>query len=107
MAQNLKRSAKDARDSTSLLKPDVKSGNTEAANYVLKDLGLKDVVLSQVKTNNNIIPDLIGMGARDAVYLLESRGVKARVHGRGKVKSQSIYAGTIIKEGMICELYME
>ena len=67
----------------------------------------KDVVLSQVKTNNSIIPDVIGMGARDAVYLLESRGVKARVHGRGKVKSQSIYAGTAIKEGMICELYME
>jgi cell division protein FtsI (penicillin-binding protein 3) len=47
------------------------------------------------------------MGARDAVYMLESRGVKARVHGRGKVKSQSIFAGTAIKEGMICELYME
>ena len=131
MAQNLKRSAKDARDSTSMLIPDVKSGNVAAANYVLKGLGVKtntnwggsysegnpiwgkavpaakDVVLSQVKTNNNIIPDVIGMGARDAVYLLESRGVKARVHGRGKIKSQSIYAGTAIKEGMICELYLE
>jgi cell division protein FtsI (penicillin-binding protein 3) len=131
MAQDLKRSAKDARDSTSLLIPDVKNGNISAANYVLKGLGVKtntnwggsysesnpiwgkattatkDVVLSQVKTNNSIIPDVIGMGARDAVYLLESRGVKARVHGRGKVKSQSIYAGTAIKEGMICELYME
>jgi cell division protein FtsI (penicillin-binding protein 3) len=47
------------------------------------------------------------MGARDAVYTLEAKGVKARVHGRGKVKSQSIFAGTAIKEGMICELYME
>ena len=107
MAQNLKRSAKDARDTTTLLKPHVKSGNIEAANNVLKGLGLKDVVISQAKTNNNIIPDVIGMGARDAVYLLETRGVKARIHGRGKVKSQSIYAGTTVKEGMICELYME
>jgi cell division protein FtsI (penicillin-binding protein 3) len=107
MAQNLKRSAKDARDTTTLLKPHVKSGNIEAANNVLKGLGLKDVVISQAKTNNNIIPDVIGMGARDAVYLLETRGVKARIHGRGKVKSQSIYAGTAVKEGMICELYME
>ena len=47
------------------------------------------------------------MGARDAVYLLESRGVRTRIHGRGKVKSQSIYAGTAIKEGMRCELYLE
>ena len=108
MAQNLKRSAKDARDSTSLLIPDVKGGNIEAANYVLNGLGVKKKIsTSQAKTSNSIIPNVIGMGARDAVYQLEARGVKAKIHGRGKVKSQSIYAGTAIKEGMICELYME
>jgi cell division protein FtsI (penicillin-binding protein 3) len=108
MAQNLKRSAKDARDSTSQLIPDVKGGNIEAANYVLNDLGVKKKIsTSQAKTSNSIIPNVIGMGARDAVYQLEARGVKAKIHGRGKVKSQSIYAGTAIKEGMICELYME
>ena len=108
MAQNLKRSAKDARDSTSLLIPDVKGGNIEAANYILNGLGVKKKIsTSQAKTSNSIIPNVIGMGARDAVYQLEARGVKAKIHGRGKVKSQSIYAGTAIKEGMICELYME
>ena len=111
MAQHLKRSVKDARDSTSILVPDVKGGNIAAANYVLKGLGVKtdakNIAQTQTKTNNSIIPNVIGMGARDAVYMLESRGVKARVHGRGKVKSQSIFAGTVIKEGMICELYME
>jgi cell division protein FtsI (penicillin-binding protein 3) len=108
MAQNLKRRAKDARDSTSLLIPDVKGGNIEAANYILNGLGVKKKIsTSQAKTSNSIIPNVIGMGARDAVYQLEARGVKAKIHGRGKVKSQSIYAGTAIKEGMICELYME
>ena len=65
------------------------------------------MVLAPMKTQKNIVPDVIGMGARDAVFLLESRGIKARLRGRGKVKSQSIYSGTAAKEGMVCELVLE
>ena len=107
MAQNLKLSVEDARDSSSIFIPAVKNGNVVAADYVLNHLGIKDVPLAQKKTSRNTIPDLTGMGARDAVYLLESRGVKAIIKGRGKVKSQSIYSGTVIKKGMTCELFME
>ena len=39
------------------------------------------------------------MGARDAVYLLESRGVKTTVLGRGKVIQQSLEPGHFIKKG--------
>ena len=42
MAQNLKLSVDDARDSTSVFKPAVKQGNTIAADYVLNDLNIKD-----------------------------------------------------------------
>ena len=131
MAQNLKLSVEDARDTTSILVPDVKNGNVMAADYVLEHLGVKtsvnwdgsyadgnpvwgkadrqqkNVLLTQISNKNDIIPDLTGMGARDAVYLLESRGVKAVVKGRGKVKSQSIYSGTAVKQGMACELHLE
>ena len=47
----------------------------------------------------NFVPSVIGMGAKDAVYLLESKGLKVNLVGVGKVKSQSIANGTIIKEG--------
>ena len=67
----------------------------------------KRVILSQMKTNKTIVPDVTGMGARDAVYLLESIGVKTKLRGRGKVRSQSIYAGTAVRQGMVCELIME
>ena len=131
MAQNLKLSVEDARDTTSILVPDVKNGNVMAADYVLGHLGVKtrvnwdgsyadgnpvwgkavrqqkDVQLTQISSKHDIIPDLTGMGARDAVYLLESRGVKVVVKGRGKVKSQSIYSGTAVKQGMACELHLE
>ena len=106
MAQNLKLSVEDARDTLSIFVPDVKGGDASAANYVLSSLGLETRV-SDKETPRDIIPNLTGMGARDAVYLLESKGVKARVRGRGKVKSQSVFSGTPIKQGMVCELVLE
>jgi cell division protein FtsI (penicillin-binding protein 3) len=131
MAQNLKRSVDDARDTASVIIPDVKGGDMVAAHYVLNQLDVKTnnnwggsytegnpiwgkaqkeskrVILSQMKTNKTIVPDVTGMGARDAVYLLESIGVKTKLRGRGKVRSQSIYAGTAVRQGMVCELIME
>jgi cell division protein FtsI (penicillin-binding protein 3) len=109
MAQNLKLSVEDARDSSSVLKPDVKDGNVVAADYVLNHLGVKangNWRGEQTNVSRNIMPNVTGMGARDAVYTLESRGVKAIVKGCGRVKSQSICSGTAIKRGMVCELKM-
>ena len=129
MAQNLKLNVDDAKDSLSILVPDVKNGDVIAANYVLSNLGVKavtawanssneriwgkavretnEVRISQMTTSRSIVPDVIGMGARDAVFLLESQGIKTRLNGRGKVKSQSIYSGTAVKQGMVCELYLD
>ncbi len=106
MAQHLKLSVDDARDENSSFTPEVKTGDTEAAGYVMNSLGVKGQRTAAPKTARNIVPNLVGMGARDAVYQLESRGVKARVRGRGKVKSQSIFAGTSVKQGMVCDLVM-
>jgi len=106
MAQHLKLSVDDARDENSSFTPEVKTGDIEAAGYVMNSLGVKGQRTAAPKTALNIVPNLVGMGARDAVYQLESRGVKARVRGRGKVKSQSIFAGTAVRQGMVCELVM-
>ena len=108
MAQNLKLSVADARDSSSVFRPGIKQGNNTAADYVLTDLNIKDKPqLQQKNESKDIIPDVTGMGARDAVYALEKRGVRTIIKGRGKVKSQSLYAGTTVKQGMKCELYLE
>ena len=109
MAQNVKRRVDDARDSSSIFKPAIKQGNSEAAEYVLTGLNIKDKpqLQPQKKTSSQVIPDVTGMGARDAVFALEKRGIRAVIKGRGKVKSQSLYAGTAVKQGMKCELYLE
>jgi len=110
MAQSLKRSVDDARDSQSALAPHVKKGDNQAANFVLASLKTKAPVPNNSnlrESSKHIVPDVTGMGAKDAVYLLESRRVKARIKGRGKVKSQSIHAGTAVKQGMVCELILD
>ena len=107
MAQSLKRSVDDARDSRSSLTPAVKKGDNQAANYVLASLKTKAQVPNNHESNKHTVPDVTGMGAKDAVYLLESRHIKARIKGRGKVKSQSIHAGSAVKHGMVCELILD
>ncbi len=131
MARNLKLSVKDAHDTTSVSIPDVKNGNIMDANYVLQHLGIKtnqewsgsyangnpiwgkaerqhsQVALQKVDVNKNITPDVTGMGAKDAVYLLESQGLRVKLHGRGKVKRQSYPAGKQVMRGSECVLVLE
>lgn len=45
------------------------------------------------------VPNLHGMGAKDAVFLLESKGYKAIINGKGKVVKQSVQAGTKLNKG--------
>ena len=106
MAKKLKLRVEDARDSLSVLVPDVKAGNAEAATYVLGKLGINasKMSLSDRKTEAHKMPDVKGMGARDAVYQLERMGVKVKLHGTGWVKRQDIAPGTILKPGMLCTL---
>ncbi len=107
MARHLKLSVDDAHDENSLVIPDVKNGDATTANYILGELGVdKRVNHSSKVYGENVAPDVIGMGAKDAVYQLESRGLKVRVQGRGKVKSQSYPAGKAIVKGSECVLVM-
>ena len=55
----------------------------------------------------NQIPNVVGMGARDAVYLVESRGVKVKMEGRGKVVEQSLEPGRIIHKGDVMRRKLE
>ena len=49
--------------------------------------------------NNEIIPNVTGMAAMDAISLLENFGLLVEVKGTGKVRRQSLREGTPIKKG--------
>ena len=108
MARYLKMSVEDAHDENSIVIPNVKNGNAKDANMVLEYLGIdKRITLPEDIYSESIAPDVTDMGARDAVYLLESRGLRVKVHGRGKVKRQSYPAGKTIRQGSECILTLE
>ena len=107
MARHLKLSVADAHDEQSEPIPEVKNGSAKDANMVLNRLGINKRVSEEEKYRANITPDVTGMGAKDAVYQLESRGLKVRLNGRGKVKRQSYPAGREIVKGSECILTLE
>jgi cell division protein FtsI (penicillin-binding protein 3) len=45
-------------------------------------------------TSGSVTPNVVGMGLKDAVYLLENMGLKVTATGRGRVMNQSLLAGT-------------
>jgi cell division protein FtsI (penicillin-binding protein 3) len=130
MAKNVRKVAANARDEHSVYIPDVKNGDISAAEYVLEQLGVNtsgnwvtsalkgepvwgvasktanSVKLEKMKGDNNAMPNVTGMGARDAVFILEQLGVKVVIQGAGNVKSQSIPKGTALKGRMTCVLQM-
>lgn len=107
--------------------PKVKNGNRSDIKYVLNHIGIsshqiigtaeseyvrssastQSLNLKEITTDVSLIPDVVGMGLRDAVYLLENRGVKVIVEGFGTIKFQSIPAGTRTRKGNIIYLRLD
>ena len=127
-AKHLAKDLKEAKDSTSILTPDVKRGDLVATNYILDKIDIPttgdigkakgskpiwgnithtpntNISLEPKEINDKRIPNVIGMGAKDAVYLLESLGLRVHLIGIGKVKSQSIPAGNTLYKGKTIQL---
>jgi cell division protein FtsI (penicillin-binding protein 3) len=57
------------------------------------------VALQNRELKPGMIPNVKGMGATDAVYLLEKSGLRVSLRGFGKVKSQSLRAGDPMRRG--------
>ena len=54
-----------------------------------------------IAVSRNAIPNLVGMGLKDAVFILENLGLNVQVQGRGKVFSQNIKPGTVARKGSV------
>ena len=59
---------------------------------------LKNVDITTIE-DNTLMPNVVGMGLKDALYILESRGLDVHFSGRGTVRSQSIPVGRKISAG--------
>lgn len=122
MASRNLRDVKEAYDSTFQFIPKVAGGNLAKSAAVLKELGKRNLmsrefrnvsdtlwgsvssdsgayVIKPVMFKDGLVPDVHGMGASDALYLLESMGMRVSVSGVGRVKSQTPAKNTRFRKG--------
>lgn len=112
-----------APDSLMKKVPLVKGGSLSALEYVLDDLDVdyendvetqwvmansrdEDVELKDITIKQGLVPNVTGLGAKDAVFLMENAGLRVSVSGVGRVTSQSIAAGRNIVKGQTVSLVL-
>ena len=106
--------------------PKIKQGHTLDTKILIDALGMNiDITnhewMTPVLNKNNvslkvrrieldlkdgIMPNLIGMGVKDALYLLENYGLQVEYEGFGSIKEQSIIKGQKFKEGETIQLFL-
>src|SRR6185437_8814508 len=59
-----------------------------------------------INTSANKVPDVTGLGLKDALYLLENMGLKVAAKGKGKVVYQSIAQNTDFHKGQSINLQL-
>ena len=113
-------------DSAKVIYPGVKNGDYAALKNVTKKLDIKTfndnsvksqyvvtskddrgVSLKDLPHTENLVPNVVGMGAKDAVYALENCGLKVTISGHGRVVSQSIKDGSRIVPGQAVTLTLK
>ncbi len=93
------------------------AGDTRNVKYVMSTLAVKykdsseqsewsslyasdfQPVMQVRSVQDKAVPNVTGMGLKDALYLLENKGMRVIVKGRGKVASQSLNAGSSFSRG--------
>jgi cell division protein FtsI (penicillin-binding protein 3) len=94
------------------------AGNTSDIKRVYKTLGVQYMdsvhqhewsrvyadnyqpVIAANPVRRQIMPDVKGMGLKDAIFLLENIGLKVNVKGKGRIITQSIAPGTSLAKGL-------
>jgi cell division protein FtsI (penicillin-binding protein 3) len=104
--------------------PEAKAGQSKAVKKVYSALGIKalyaaksdyfnsidtsnGVVYEEYNSVKGVMPNVVGMGLKDALYLLGNAGLKTQVSGYGKVSAQSIPSGMKIGKGLLVQLALK
>jgi cell division protein FtsI (penicillin-binding protein 3) len=96
--------------------PVIKAGNQHELTMLCNELGISNhskteeewvrsagngggVQWKKSISGRDIVPDVTGMTFRDAIYLLESSGLRVSYEGKGRVKTQSLTPGGRVLRG--------
>ncbi|MFT4855551.1 MAG: cell division protein FtsI (penicillin-binding protein 3) [Algoriphagus sp.] len=91
--------------------PYIQAGKVEELQEIFNEFGLKSNTMNSEEwvktvasdtgvklqindTDKAIVPDVSGLPLRDALFILENKGLQVNYSGRGRVKAQSLLPGT-------------
>jgi cell division protein FtsI (penicillin-binding protein 3) len=75
------------------------SPESDASEWVVNFRETDGIRFAPRAIRDNQVPNVKGMNARDAVFILEQLGMKTRINGHGKVSSQSVPPGSGVTKG--------
>lgn len=103
--------------------PYISAGNGEELQGIFEELNISakspsaedwikaEVVAEQVQLRINdiekpVVPDVSGMPLRDALFILENKGLKVNYYGKGRVQVQSLTPGTPLTPNITINLVL-
>ncbi|MFL5729715.1 MAG: penicillin-binding protein [Cytophagaceae bacterium] len=104
--------------------PVIRAGNSDDLRIVCNALGISNhadsgddewvaagvldnsISWTQRKMPEGMVPDVSGMTLRDAIYILENKGLRVKYSGKGRVAEQSLPAGSKLGKGMTINLIL-
>ena len=128
MAMRLSAPLEEAVDNNNPMMPAVMNGNIDDADFVIAALGMGsseesgettggwgsiefdnegNIERAVAEIESGKVPDVTGMGAKDATYLLQLCNLEVIVEGYGKVVSQDIEPGSEVERGEVIRIELE
>ncbi|MFO7823512.1 MAG: penicillin-binding protein [Cyclobacterium sp.] len=101
--------------------PYIRAGNVEELRMICNSMGISnhysgnETWVQSTVSNKAIhwvsnaveaptVPDVTGMTLRDAIYILENKGLRVQYSGRGRVASQSLSKGSAFRKDQVIKL---
>lgn len=82
-------------------------GNTIISSAKVPQMKLDREIHEQADTKNPVVPDVTGLGLKDAMFIIENSGLRCRYTGTGHVTSQTPSPGARATEGSAITLTLK
>lgn len=92
------------KNALGFLNMDINVADADMVAQLQTDSFKRMVLVADTTVAVNKVPDVVGMGLKDAVYMLEQQGLRVHIEGKGKIVAQSIVPGNEIRKGRVIVL---
>lgn len=78
--------------------------NMRGTTWIEMEAKKYSMQLKPAEIQTGIVPDVMGMNAKDAIFILENMGLKTNLSGQGRVITQSVAPGEVVVNGQLITL---